>query len=102
MLRYPLRPASRARIAYWRNTGGLFTPSTGGVAVMARDGADKRLLVSSKGIGSAPVWSPDGSRIAFAGGPIEGTIDVTVISATGGPSSTLEASPGADIPSSWR
>jgi Tol biopolymer transport system component len=91
-----------SRIAYWRTTGGFFTPSTTGVAVMTRDGGSQRLLVSSKGIGSAPVWSPDGSRIAFAGGPIEGTTDVRVVPATGGLSSTLEASPAADIPTSWR
>jgi TolB protein len=100
--RSPAWSPDGTRIAYWRSTGGFFTPSTIGVAVMTRDGGDKRLLAPSKGIGGAPVWSPDGARIAFAGGPIEGTTDVRVVSATGGTPTILEASPGVDIPTSWR
>ena len=91
-----------SKIAYWRSTGGWLTPLTTGVAVTTRDGGSQRLLIASKGIGSAPVWAPDGSRIAFAGGPIEGTVDVMVVAESGGPASTLEASGGADIPTSWR
>ena len=91
-----------SKIAYWRRTGGFFTPTITGVALIPRGGGSYRMLVRSNGIASAPVWSPDGSKIAYAGAAPEAASDVTVIPAGGGSPSILEASPGHDIPTSWK
>lgn len=63
------------------------------------DGTDKRQLTS--GIQSYhPAWSPDGTRVAFAGAQ-GGSIDIFVVSATGGAPVRVSARSGVDVRPAW-
>src|SRR5579864_991898 len=48
----------------------------GDLWLVARDGGEARLLTSGSGTKSDPVFSPDGSMIAFTG-DYDGNVDVT-------------------------
>ena len=69
--------------------GDLFTvPASGGEA---------RQLTSNAAYDACPVWSPDGSQIAFASSR-EGSLDVYVISSKGGTAVRLTTHSGDEIP----
>jgi tricorn protease len=72
----------------------------GDIWVSDRDGAQPRRLTSSPANESLPVFSPDGSKIAFAGG-YEGANDVYVVSVNGGQPHRLTWHPGNDTPIGW-
>src|SRR5580704_2527582 len=65
-----------------------------------RDGGEASRLTVGPGIETDPIFSPDGSLIAFQG-EYEGNQDVYVIAATGGTPKRLTYHPGADAPVAW-
>ncbi|HPW55824.1 MAG TPA: PDZ domain-containing protein [Thermoanaerobaculaceae bacterium] len=65
-----------------------------------REGGDAVRLTSGVGIESDPVFSPDGSQLAFAG-QYDGNTDVYVMPAAGGEPRRLTYHPDADTPVSW-
>jgi TolB protein len=73
------------RIAFYRGVGveggGRFDAEWD-VFTMAADGSDVRQLTDVSGVFGLPVYSPDGSRIAFMSDR-EGTVDVWVMNADG-------------------
>ncbi len=72
--------------------GDIFTvPATGGAA---------RQITSDKAYDTAPVWSPDGSRIAFSS-TREGSADIYVAPATGGTPQRITTHSGAETPLAW-
>ncbi|MCL6485302.1 MAG: PD40 domain-containing protein, partial [Janthinobacterium lividum] len=64
------------------------------------DGGGARRLTSDLGEKSNPVFSPDGSQIAYSAN-IDGNIDVYVIAAAGGVPRRLTFHPGADLAQSF-
>jgi tricorn protease len=65
-----------------------------------RDGGEAVRLTVGQGIETDPIFSPDGSLIAFQG-EYEGNRDVYVIPAEGGSPKRLTYHPGADDPVGW-
>ena len=92
--RYPLfrKPTvSKTQIAF----------SYGGdLWVVERNGGEARRLTSDVGIEIDPVFSPDGTMIAFTG-EYDGNEDVYVIPAAGGIPKRLTSHPGADQVLGW-
>ena len=72
----------------------------GDVWLANRDGGGARRLTSDLGDKSNPVFSPDGSLIAYSAN-IDGNIDVYVIAAAGGVPRRLTFHPGADLAQSF-
>jgi Tol biopolymer transport system component/C-terminal processing protease CtpA/Prc len=60
-------------------------------------GGDARQITTSAAYDSYPVWSPDGSKIAFASDR-EGSLDIYVMPATGGTAKRLTTNSGKEIP----
>jgi tricorn protease len=92
--RYPLfrKPTvSKTQIAF----------SYGGdLWIVDRNGGDARRLTSDVGIEIDPVFSPDGTMIAFTG-EYDGNEDVYVIPAAGGIPKRLTSHPGSDQVVGW-
>ncbi len=65
-----------------------------------REGGTARLLVSGAGACSSPIYSPDGSRLAFTS-RLDGNTDVYVVSASGGEPQRLTYYPGPDLTLGW-
>src|SRR5438034_9378423 len=65
-----------------------------------REGGDARRLTSGPGVETDPVFSPDGSEIAFSG-EYDGNMDVFVMPASGGVPRRLTYHPGPDWAVSW-
>src|SRR5215469_5559755 len=65
-----------------------------------RDGGDAVRLTTGVGIETDPIFSPDGSRIAFTG-EYDGNVDVFVIPAAGGAPKRLTYHPAADRAIGW-
>lgn len=72
--------------------GDIYTVPAGGGAA--------RQITSDKAYDSYPVWSPDGSRIAFSS-KRAGSEDVFVIAATGGTATRLTTNSGSEQPKAW-
>src|SRR5262249_30509046 len=72
----------------------------GDLWVVARDGGDARRLTTGVGIETDPIFSPDGSMIAFTG-EYDGNVDVYVIPAAGGVPKRLTYHPGVDEAVGW-
>jgi tricorn protease len=72
----------------------------GDLWIVGRDGGDANRLTAGVGLESYPVFSPDGSQIAFAG-EYEGNLDVYVIPASGGVPRRLTYHPDPDVPVAW-
>ncbi len=86
------RPAAgRDRIAFVY-AGDLWT--------VGRDGGEAKRLTSGVGLETDPVFSPDGTRIAFTG-EYEGNLDVYVVPADGGVPKRLTYHPGIDMAVGW-
>src|SRR5262245_59143945 len=60
-----------------------------------RSGGEARLLTSGAGFKTTPMFSPDGTHIAYTG-EVSGNQDVYVVSAMGGESRRLTFHPGRD------
>ncbi|HTS11192.1 MAG TPA: PDZ domain-containing protein [Candidatus Limnocylindrales bacterium] len=65
-----------------------------------RNGGDARRVVTGTGLESGPVFSPDGSMIAYTG-DYDGNQDVYVVSASGGEPHRLTYHPGTDVAIGW-
>jgi tricorn protease len=67
---------------------------------VSREGGDARRLTAGNGTASRPVFSPDGTEIAFTG-DYDGNADVYVIPANGGTPRRLTYHPAADSVIGW-
>ncbi|HTW84266.1 MAG TPA: PDZ domain-containing protein [Candidatus Sulfotelmatobacter sp.] len=72
----------------------------GAIWVVPRAGGEARRLVTGMDLESGPIFSPDGSQIAFSGN-YDGNVDVYVVSASGGEPRRLTYHPGADVAVGW-
>jgi tricorn protease len=71
----------------------------GSLWIAGRDGGEARRLTTG-GHESNPIFSPDGTRIAFTG-EYDGNPDVYVVPATGGVPRRLTYHPAADVVVGW-
>jgi len=72
----------------------------GDLWIVPRQGGEAHLLTSGSGVKSDPVFSPDGSMIAFTG-DYEGNVDVYVMPSEGGVPRRLTHHPGVDEVVGW-
>lgn len=102
-------PAARAAdgASTWLRTpaispdgGSICFSYRGDLWIVGAAGGDARPLTSHVAHDHSPVWSPDGSRIAFASDR-HGQFDVFVVSARGGPAERLTFHSAHDVPSSF-
>ncbi len=86
------RPAFNGKLIAFSYAGDLWTVS--------REGGHASRLTTGTGIETDPVFSPDGSMIAFTG-EYDGNTDVFVVPATGGIPKRLTYHPAADAAVGW-
>jgi tricorn protease len=72
----------------------------GEIWVVGREGGDARRIVTGQLRNGSPVFSPDGTQIAFTG-IYDGNADVYVVSASGGEPRRLTHHPGGDVAAGW-
>jgi tricorn protease len=72
----------------------------GEIWIVDRNGGDARRLVTGTGLESGPVFSPDGSMVAYTG-DYDGNEDVYVVSSTGGEPRRLTNHPSTDVVVGW-
>ncbi|MEP7272039.1 MAG: PDZ domain-containing protein [Acidobacteriota bacterium] len=72
----------------------------GDIWLVPRDGGAAERLTTGTGIESFPLFSPDGTQIAFTG-QYDGNTDVYVVPAGGGTPKRLTYHPGADVVVAW-
>src|SRR5579871_6429375 len=72
----------------------------GDLWTVPREGGEARRLTSGAGLETDPVFSPDGTQIAFTG-EYDGNLDVYVIPAAGGVPRRLTYHPGVDCAVGW-
>jgi tricorn protease len=72
----------------------------GDIWVVSRSGGEARRLVTGMDLETGPIFSPDGTQIAFSGN-YDGNIDVYVVSASGGEPRRLTFHPTADVAVGW-
>ncbi len=89
LLRYPTM--SKSRIAFEYGSEIWTVPRAGGQA---------HLLVSGMGLVGKPIFSPDGSMVAYTG-TYDGNTDVYVVPAAGGQPRRLTFHPGPDVAVGW-
>ncbi len=69
--------------------------------IVAREGGEaRRLVAADPGAASGPVFSPDGTQVAFTG-DFDGNQDVYIVPATGGELRRLTSHPAADAALGW-
>ncbi|MBU1187729.1 MAG: PDZ domain-containing protein [Gammaproteobacteria bacterium] len=73
----------------------------GDIWVANRDGSQPRRLTTAAAEENTPMFSPDGTQIAFAAA-YEDNVDVYVVAAAGGQPQRLTWHPGEDIPVDWQ
>src|SRR5207245_3405866 len=72
----------------------------GDLWTVGRDGGEARRLTSGAGLEFQPLFSPEGSRIAFTG-EYDGNLDVYVMPSAGGEPRRLTYHPGVDVAVGW-
>ncbi len=72
----------------------------GAIWTVPRSGGKATLIVLGQDQNSQPIFSPDGSQIAFTG-RFDGNTDVYVVAAQGGTPRRLTWHPGADVAVGW-
>src|SRR6516225_5219127 len=72
----------------------------GDLWVVPRAGGEAQRLTSDIGLEFNPIFSPDGTQIAFTG-EYDGNLDVYLIPATGGEARRLTYHPGIDVAVGW-
>jgi tricorn protease len=85
-------PAVSARQVAFGYAGDLW--------VVDRTGGEARRLTTGAGLETHPVFSPDGTRVAF-GGEYDGNLDVYVVPTEGGVPRRLTHHPDPDLPVAW-
>ncbi|HYL78913.1 MAG TPA: PDZ domain-containing protein, partial [Bryobacteraceae bacterium] len=72
----------------------------GDLWTVSRDGGDARRLTTGPGLETNPLFSPDGSTIAFTG-EYDGNVDVFTVPAAGGVPKRLTWHPSPDVALGW-
>ncbi|HEX5422647.1 MAG TPA: PDZ domain-containing protein [Candidatus Acidoferrales bacterium] len=72
----------------------------GDIWTVPREGGDAHRLVTGTDLETGPIFSPDGSMVAFSGN-YDGNVDVYVVPSTGGEPRRLTYHPGPDIALGW-
>lgn len=72
----------------------------GDIWIVGREGGEARRLVTGRDLESGPIFSPDGSMVAFSGN-YDSNVDVYVVPSTGGEPRRLTYHPGDDIAVGW-
>ncbi len=72
----------------------------GDLWIVPREGGEARRLTTGVGVEVDPVFSPDGSTIAFTG-EYDGNLDVYTVPAAGGVPKRLTYHPGIDVAVAW-
>jgi tricorn protease len=72
----------------------------GDIWIVNRAGGEAQRLVTGTGVLSHPIFSPDGSMVAYTGN-YEGNDDVFVVAATGGDPRRLTYHPDSDVAVAW-
>lgn len=72
----------------------------GDIWIVGREGGVAQRLVTGTDLLSGPIFSPDGSMVAYSGN-YNGNVDVYVVSAAGGEPHRLTYHPGADVAVGW-
>ncbi|HXF06268.1 MAG TPA: protease, partial [Blastocatellia bacterium] len=67
---------------------------------VSREGGDAVRLTAGPGVEAHPVFSPDGTLVAFSG-EYDGNVDVYVVPATGGVPRRLTYHPSTDVVVGW-
>jgi tricorn protease len=96
-------PANRASVLPQKPTVSathIVFHYAGDLWIVGRTGGEARRLTIGTGLESYPVFSPDGSQVAFAG-DYEGNLDVYVVPAAGGVPQRLTHHPDPDVPVGW-
>jgi Tol biopolymer transport system component len=89
----PVIPQGGAAVAAFGSFVGNVTGQTGGdIFTVRADGTDLRQLTNGRGIRSGPVFSPDGTRIAYRES-LAGSTSVVVMDTGGGNRMTLATTP---------
>jgi tricorn protease len=72
----------------------------GDLWIVPREGGEAKRLTNGVGLETDPIFSPDGTQIAFTG-EYEGNLDVYVVPAAGGTPRRLTYYPGIDMAVGW-
>ncbi|QQS47131.1 MAG: PD40 domain-containing protein [Acidobacteriota bacterium] len=72
----------------------------GDLWIVGREGGEARRLTTGMGTETTPIFSPDGSTIAFTG-EYDGNVDIYTVPATGGVPRRVTYHPGTDALSGW-
>src|SRR5205085_6757021 len=72
----------------------------GDLWIVPRTGGSAERLTTGVGVETTPVFSPDGSMIAFTG-EYDGNVDAYVVPAAGGVPRRLTYHPGPDVVAGW-
>lgn len=72
----------------------------GDIWIVGRNGGQARRLVTGTGLLSGPVFSPDGTLVAYTG-DYDGNLDVYVVAASGGEPRRLTYHPDRDVAQGW-
>jgi tricorn protease len=72
----------------------------GDIWIVAREGGAAHRLVTGYALDTGPIFSPDGSLVAFSG-EYDGNIDVYVVPSAGGEPRRLTYHPGPDVAVGW-
>ncbi len=82
------------------SAGEIAFDYAGAIWTVPRSGGTARLLVTGQGDSTGPVFSPDGTMIAFTG-RYDGNRDVYIVPAAGGVPRRLTWHPGNDVALGW-
>jgi tricorn protease len=72
----------------------------GDIWIVPRQGGEAQRLVTGTDLETGPIFSPDGSAVAYSG-DYDGNIDVYVVPSSGGDPKRLTYHPGPDIAIGW-
>src|SRR5215472_10393382 len=72
----------------------------GDIWTVSRDGGQAQRLVTGYDLETGPIFSPDGSMVAFSG-DYDGNVDVYVVPSTGGEPRRLTYHPDPDVAVGW-